>query len=339
MSLNKNAFIRYKALDECFRNTRRNFFIRDLINACNERLREFNFSERGISRRQVYEDIRFMESEAGWKVQLKKERINKEVAYSYFDPNFSISQMPISSIEAEQLRLVADILVQFQGVAHFEWVSELIPKFKEGALSNQTKLVAFDYNPYLKGLNYLPQLYDAIQSCRVLHIDYHPFQQEKSTKFILHPYYLKEYNNRWFLFGNNPDVPKGDWNLAIDRIVAIEHINETFIKNSLIDWDEYFEDIIGVSKPLGAKVEKIKLHFFGRTGHYVVSKPLHGSQKAKWIDSQTLEVHLELILNHELEQLLLSFGEDVVVISPLQLTNNLEHRLRKAMENYDKSPL
>jgi len=36
MATNKHAQIRYHALDRCFNNFGRNFFITDLINACNE---------------------------------------------------------------------------------------------------------------------------------------------------------------------------------------------------------------------------------------------------------------------------------------------------------------
>ena len=50
-------------------------------------------------------------------------------------------------------------------------------------------------------------------------VRYHPYNVASPTRVIIHPYYLKQYNNRWFLFGYNPEKRKSDWNLALDRII------------------------------------------------------------------------------------------------------------------------
>jgi hypothetical protein len=65
---------------------------------------------------------------------------------------------------------------------------------------------------------------------------------------------------------------------------------------------DYFEDMIGVTKPVNVNPESITLHFYGKTGYYIESKPIHGSQKSKWITKNVLEVHLELMVNYEFEQ-------------------------------------
>ena len=41
MATNKHAMIRYQALDKCFSNWGRNFYIKDLIVACNNALYSF----------------------------------------------------------------------------------------------------------------------------------------------------------------------------------------------------------------------------------------------------------------------------------------------------------
>ncbi|MEC8567583.1 MAG: WYL domain-containing protein, partial [Pseudomonadota bacterium] len=63
MPTNKNASIRYLALDACFSNNRKRFYIEDLIQACNAALEEFGGGE--VKRRQVFDDITFMESDSG----------------------------------------------------------------------------------------------------------------------------------------------------------------------------------------------------------------------------------------------------------------------------------
>ncbi len=80
MSTNKNAAIRYQALDKCFRDRRHRYYIDDLINACDEALIYYNGTG-GVSRRQIFEDIKFMESETGWSIPL--ELVNWRNCFSF----------------------------------------------------------------------------------------------------------------------------------------------------------------------------------------------------------------------------------------------------------------
>ena len=168
----------------------------------------------------------------------------------------------------------------------------------------------------------------------IFQISYQPFENEMPFKLIIHPYFLKQYNNRWFLFGYNPEKEKYDWNLALDRIKEITEKKGKYQKNNLIKWEEYFEDIIGVTIPIDTKPEKIVLHFAGRTGNYIETKPLHGSQKSKWLDDTTLEVTLQIIINYELERLILSYADSVAVIQPKTLSNAIRNRLKEALKLY-----
>jgi predicted DNA-binding transcriptional regulator YafY len=180
----------------------------------------------------------------------------------------------------------------------------------------------------------LGTLHSAIFYKKVLKITYQPYENEAAFDLTFHPYFLKQYNNRWFVFGYNPDKERLDWNLAIDRIVRIEEVKGKYHKNTQIDWKEYFGDIIGVTKPENAELQNITLHFFGKTGKYMESKPLHGSQKSKWIDENTLEVKLSLLVNYELERLILSYADSVKVIQPKNLKAILVNRLKNAVAFY-----
>jgi hypothetical protein len=104
----------------------------------------------------------------------------------------------------------------------------------------------------------------------------------------------------------------------------------------MIKWPDYFEDIIGVTKTMDASVENITLYFFGKTGKYIESKPLHGSQKSNWIDESTLEVKLELIINYEFERLILSYADSVKIISPSNLVKKIKTRLSNSIIQYEK---
>jgi predicted DNA-binding transcriptional regulator YafY len=335
MATNKNALIRYKVLDKCFRNTGRKYFINDLIEECNRVLGEIDLDFTGISRRQIFDDMLFMESGEGWSVDLGKFRDGKKVYYRYQDTSFSINNMPLNELEVSQLQSAIDILSQFKGMPQFEWIHEMVPKLQQGARTEQKgTIIDFDSNIYLKGIERLGELYNAILYKKVLKVSYRPFGEEKPFDVTIHPYYLKQYNNRWFLFGYNPEREKYDWNLAIDRIVNVLEIKGKYEKNTKIDWSEYFEDMIGVTKPEGGELENVTLHFFGRTAKYIESKPLHGSQKARWIENDTLEVNLQVLVNYELERLILSYCDNVKVASPMNLKSQIKQRLTEAIKKF-----
>lgn len=334
MATNKNAQIRYKILDNCFRNTGRRYFIEDLISECNKKLLEIDPYSKGISRRQIFEDINFMESSEGWEIDLLREKEIRRVYYRYADTSFSINNMPLNETDINRLQTAMQTISQFKGMPQFEWIYELLPKLKQGISSNnQNVIIEFENNIDLWGIEHIGTIYNAILYKKVLLIDYlQAFESE--VRLIIHPYYLKQYNNRWFLFGYNPERNKHDWNLPLDRIQNIAETNEKYISNNSINWDEYFDDIVGVTRLDGAKPEKITLHFYGKTGRYIESKPIHPYQKHKWIDNDTLEVNMELIVNYELEKFVLSYADSVKVIFPNSLIEKVKSRVERCLGLY-----
>lgn len=336
MRKKNSPLVRYKILDKCFRNSGRRYFFEDLSEEINKVLFEIDPDYQGISRRQLFDDIAFMESDEGWGIELGRHRENRKVYYRYTDTNFSINNLPLNELEINEIQEALDLLSHFEGTPHFENLQEIIPKLRNGIPSNsEQKIISFESNLFLKGLEFLSPIYQAIYNQKALWVKYHPFNFEEAVELEFHPYHLKQYNNRWFVFGLNPAAQKFDWNLALDRILSFEALDKPYIKNNQIDWEEYFEDIIGVSKPEGVNTENVKLLFFGTTGKYVESKPVHGSQKSKWLDKDTLEVSLEVIPNFELERLILSFGEGVKVTKPENLITKIRSRLEVVKGLYD----
>lgn len=336
MATNKNALVRYKVLDKCFRNPGKKYTINDLIEECSKALTEIDPDSGGISRRQIYEDIAFMESAEGWSIDLLRVRENRRVYHRYSDLAFSINNMPLNETEVYQLQSAVDILSQFKGMPQFGWVNELIPRLSNtvGATPSSAAVISFDNNDYLKGIEYLEELYQAIRYRQVLKVLYHPYEETEPLTFLIHPYFLKQYNNRWFAFGYYPQKDKYDWNLALDRIVSIEVTDDQYLSNSVINWDEYFEDIIGVTKPYGKEVEEVVLHFNRKTARYIETKPIHGSQKSRWLNDDTLEIRLSLIINYEFERFVLSYADSVKVIKPETLAASIYLRSQNAASQY-----
>ncbi len=332
MSINKNALLRYQVLDRCFRNTGRKYFWQDLLNEINKALEEFNGQGSGIKRRQLFDDIRFMESEQGWAIPLDKRREGRRVYYRYSDPEFSISNQPLNESEVSQIESAISILSRFAGAPQFEAVQEMIPVLKDRlGLDHQSKeVIGLESNIDLKGIEYLSLLYDAIINEQVLEVKYQDFKSDEPFTLTFHPYYLKQYNNRWFVFGLNEELEIPTWNLALDRIESIDIIRKEYVQSD-IDWNDYFYDIIGVTRYQDKEPESVVLEFTKDVAPYVQTKPIHPSQKSEWVDGK-LRVTIEVIPNYELESLILSFGGKVKVKRPQNLIQIIKTRLNNTTE-------
>jgi predicted DNA-binding transcriptional regulator YafY len=280
-----------------------------------------------------------MESSEGWSIDLERHKDGKKVFYRYKDLSFSINNMPLNDVEIQNLKESIDILSQFKGMPQFGWISEVIPKLQKGTSANELtqEWMEFESSEYLKGIDFLGPIVNALRYKKTLEISYQPYENAEPYLLILHPYFLKQFNGRWFLFGLNSETENSAWTLAIDRIIEIKEVLIPFIENTEIDWKEYFEEMIGVTKPDGEEIQTITLHFFGKTGNYIQTKPLHGSQKDNWIDSNTLEVRLEVIPNYELERLILSYADSVKVIQPIAFVEVIKKRLQKSLNLYSNN--
>jgi len=290
--------------------------------------------DESVKLRQVQDDIAFMRSPEGWDVELAELYDGKKKIYRYEDTTYSIMNVPLNAKVLEEFRSSVEVLSQFEGMPQFDWLQESLAKMNMEANKATTPIISFDANPFLKGIEHLSTLYQAIKNKTVLNIFYQDFNAPEPYIVILHPYFLKQYNNRWFLFGRNVEKNTSAWNLAIDRIVDISTSSEKYIPNTEIDWIEYFEDIIGVTLPQDTKAQEVILHFYGITGKYVENKPIHGSQKSQWLDINTLEVKLSLIINFELERLILSYGDNAKVIEPESLRKNIWFQCSNAARHY-----
>lgn len=341
MATNKHALIRYHALDKCFRNFARHYYIEDLITACNEALYDFTGNEKyadslnpGISRRQVLIDIDFMESQAGWSANIERVKDGRRVYYRYEDSNFTIGNQPITDEELTQLRETTLMLSRFKGLPQFELIETMIANLEDkfNLKGAEHSVIELDNNEFAKGIEYITPLFNAIINKTPLRIRYQTFHKGVFI-WTIHPYYLKQYNNRWYLIGLNDDEYKNITHLGLDRIVSIEQIHTPYIENTLIeDINEYFEDIVGISFPVEHHVEHVVLQFSAHRFPYIQAKPIHGSQKIA--DETKRRISLDLMPNRELESIILSFGDDVEVIEPEELRRNIARQIKESYEKY-----
>lgn len=328
MATNKNAMIRYKVLDKCFSNRYKKFFISDLINSCSFTLSEHYATDITVSRRQIFDDMDFMKSKAGFEAPIESFKEGRKVYYQYTEIDFTILKKPLTPSELNTLNEALETLGRMNSIPGFDWAQSLQTKLKSGLNLDQKNrpIISFEENEFLQGLGFLNELYQYIYKNQALKIKYKSFKSGHESENIISPYYLKQYNNRWFLFGWNHQF-NSIQNLALDRIITIQNSIENFIEKD-INFIEYFEDVIGVTNYENEPPQKIQIKLSENIIPYIISKPIHGSQK---INGNILSI--EVKLNYELESLILSNGENMQILKPISLVKKMKERIQK-MNNF-----
>ena len=336
MPQNNHAEQRYKTLDRCFSDFNHYYTFEDLLDIVNEDL-DYMYGCK-IKTRQLREDINLMKGSLFHCAPIECYKIKQDgrpfYYYRYSDRNFSIYKNELSREELQSLRSTIEMLHKYCGGQANAWLNEVISKLecKFEMRGNTENLVSFAQNEQLKGLEYLSHIIEATTIHKALTLKYCTHKGEE-FEGIIHPYFVKQYNNRWFLFGLD-DVSDKLVNRALDRIIKIKDAEVKFKENDKFDFAHYFDDIVGVSVPYAEEMpvkEEIVLKFSKERYPYVLSKPLHRTQDP--IDEVNCLVSINVIPTRELDQQILSYGPDVEVVSPEWYRNQI---FKKIEENYNK---
>ena len=328
----KQSAVREMVIDRCLR-SRQRYSTADIMKAVNAEL-EARGEAPVKSRHTILDDIYSMADR--WKIVVDSVRTGRVTYWSYRDPDLTIYELPLSDDEIVNLTSTILMLKRFQGLPNFGWIQDLIDNCKSNfkAVREEKEFVSLEDNPYARGLDYLTPLYEAIVNHKVLDIWYHSFRYPSAQKNTIHPYYLKQFNNRWFLFCYN-DFRKEISNYPLDRIEKIEYNDKRYIENTFVDFKEFFDDMVGVSREKDSQLEKVLIWISARQWPYFETKPIHGSQKVKERrEDGSVVIELEVIINWELEQLIMGQVEHMCVLSPESLRNKIKDRIKLLQDLY-----
>ena len=167
------------------------------------------------------------------------------------------------------------------------------------------------------GLQFLPEILDAMNGNNVLSVTYKGYWHEEASTFDVHPYCVKLFKQRWYMvaFSTQRQAIR---TYALDRIQALDRRTATFVMPSNFSPVLFFKNSYGVM--MGSEVPsdvKIKVNAF--EANYLRSLPLHHSQQEvfKCEEYSIFTYHLSPEFDFRME--LLSRGDDVEVLEPAYL--------------------
>jgi predicted DNA-binding transcriptional regulator YafY len=335
MPVNKNALIRYKTIDNCLRNKYRRWTLEDLVEKCSEVLYEMEGIKKGVSVRTIQGDIQMMRSDKlGYNAPIE---VYEKKYYRYSDKDYSITQMPLTQNDFELMQEAVDMLRELKDFKQFNAISDIVSRLQENLAitkHNKRPIIHFDNVKDLKGIELLNPLYNYISHKQTIKITYQSFSSNKLIEYILFPYLLKEFRNRWFIYGSRvEDLIL--YNLALDRIISIEKTDIPYQENPNFDSETFFNDMIGVSKDINDKPKEITFWASVEQSKYIKTKPIHTSQKVlNHNPDGSCVFSINVIENFELYSTFLSYGSGIKILSPKIVERYMKRMSEKLFDLY-----
>jgi len=188
-------------------------------------------------------------------------------------------------------------------------------------------------NKCSQGTQFIYGVIHAIRNRHIIKIEYQKYYQSKPSTRELEPYALKEFKGRWYILAK--DFKDGNIKtFALDRFKDMDVTKKKFTYPSNMNPKDFFKDVYGIIASNGSSPEEIVLSFDPYQGNYIKSYPLHTSQEIVKDDKEELVVSLKIHTTYDFLKELLSFGDNVKVIQPQSLIDEIKEVYQNALEQY-----
>lgn len=333
MPKNKDASSRYRIIDQYLRRTP---FAKTnrLTEVCEEKL--------GIpvSQRTIQKDLLDMKEDTslGYFAPIRYDK--KRQAYYYpKDVDELFPAIELDSEEISALLFYGQIQGQYNQLGIFGEITKAVDKVLEVAnvrkeyrevVTNQP-IIQMERIPRIKGNELLLKLIQALRSKKKISFGYQKFGDQKKER-IISPYILKEDKHMWYLIGK---IDGRDYvtTFAVDRMSDIRILKES-VQRIPFDSKSYFKYSFGVTVTDDDPIEVI-LSFTHHQGHYIKALPIHETQIILVDNEEELRISLQVKLSYEFYSKILSYGNSVEVISPVEVQQEIKEKLQQALSNYD----
>jgi predicted DNA-binding transcriptional regulator YafY len=338
MPANKYALLRYRIIDRCLTNDTRPYPNKeDLRQACEEVL--YGSDGENISESTIEKDLWAMrnESELGYYAPITYSKGEK--GYYYKDPEYTIKDISLNDEDLDAIHFAATTLFQFRDIPIFKQFEHAIEKIVDRLNitpdANDESIerhVEFESAPATGGAAHLGKILEHIQKKKKIEISYRKFDATTLKKYLLHPYLLKEYRNRWYLIAME-ESSSSIRTFGLERIKKLTPKEESFLLDPDFNPDKFFKYSIGITQ-MSNNPNKVVFRCTKALAPYLESQPIHHSQKVLERGDSFVEFEIEVLITFELINLFLGFGSSAQVMQPAELRQHLKEELSKALNFY-----
>lgn len=194
------------------------------------------------------------------------------------------------------------------------------------------------FEPIPSGEKFLTPIIEAMRDKTAIEMTYQSFTRQKPATFIVEPYCLKVFKQRWYMLAYSPGLDKA-MIYSLDRVHAIEPTKQKYKLPKGFNAEEYFKNTYGVTG-MDEEPEVIEICIDAMQANYLRTLPLHSSQEEIERNDDYSIFRFHTFPSYEFLQELRKYGSDVEVISPESVraefredTESL-YRIYKQMESW-----
>jgi len=200
--------------------------------------------------------------------------------------------------------------------------------------------LAQDLTPFIQlekrrpqGTENLYGLLHAIKNRFKIKFTYQKFWEEELSQRLVEPYALKEFKNRWYIMAQDykDNIIKS---FALDRLTNLEITNQNYQYPDNYSIQQIYRYCFGIISPNDEEPQDIILSFDPIQAKYIKTLPLHDTQQVLVDNDEEMKIKLKLCLTHDLLMELLSFGDNMKVIEPKSLADQIKQAHEKAYRQY-----
>lgn len=162
---------------------------------------------------------------------------------------------------------------------------------------------------------------------------YKKFDDDSSTHRDVEPYALKEFKYRWYVMARDKKdgVVKS---FGLDRISELEIGATRFSYPKNYNTEDIYRFCFGIIDDENESPEEIILSFNKIQGKYIKSLPIHKSQQIIADNENETRIKLSLKITYDFVIEILSLGNNVKVLQPKKLINELKKIYLSAYKQY-----
>ena len=200
--------------------------------------------------------------------------------------------------------------------------------------------LAQDLTPFIhlekrrpQGTENLYGLLHAIKNRLQIKFTYQKFWEEELSQRLVEPYALKEFKNRWYIMAKD-SKDNNIKSFALDRLTNLEITNLNYQYPDNYSIEQSYRYCFGIISPNDEEPQDIILSFDPFQGKYIKTLPLHDTQQVLVDNDEEMKIKLKLCLTHDLVMELLSFGDNLKVIEPKSLVDQIKQAHENAYRQY-----
>ena len=183
------------------------------------------------------------------------------------------------------------------------------------------------------GQRFLTFVIEAMRDNKVLKIKHHSFWKDSVSTVEVEPYCVKLFRQRWYMLAKS--VSYGSIRVySLDRILEMTDTGKSFTYPEELYPAGYFYNSFGIIVDQAYPPEIIQLEVYGTKAKYFKALPLHHSQKMIFETDGYTQFQYYMSPTYDLKQELLSHGDEIRVIVPEHLRNEIKEIAERISAKY-----